>query len=323
MILNLVQNVQWSGKIVYLPVVRYYLKIFYTGSKRKRYVMQSSILTSVVLPLSLAIIMLGMGLSLVIDDFKRVFKYPKAALIGLTNQLILLPLIGFALALAFRLPPEFAVGLMILAACPGGTTSNLITHVSRGDIALSITLTAIASMITVFTIPLIASFSLAYFINDSNTTIELPIIRTILQIMVITIIPVSIGMIIRHFNKSFADRMDRPMRIASTVIFIAVVLGIIAANRAIIADAFVKLGAVTLTLNVITMLLGYFSARFFKLNLKESISITIESGVQNGTLGIVIATTILQHNEMSLPSAVYGLVMFFTAGFIMWYFGRK
>lgn len=285
--------------------------------------MESSILTSVVLPLSLAIIMLGMGLSLVVNDFKRVFKYPTAALIGLTNQLILLPLIGFSLALLFNLPPELAVGLMILAACPGGTTSNLITHVSRGDIALSITLTAIASVITVFTIPLIVSFALVYFINDGNTVIELPIVRTIVQIMGITIVPVSIGMIIRKFNTPFADRMEKPMRIASTIIFVAVVLGIIAANRNIIMDALLKLGEVTIALNVITMLLGYYSARFFKLNLKESISITIESGVQNGTLGIVIATTILQHNEMSLPSAIYGLIMFFTTGFIMWYFGRR
>ncbi|MGH1362731.1 MAG: bile acid:sodium symporter family protein [Calditrichia bacterium] len=285
--------------------------------------MESSVLTSVVLPLSLAIIMLGMGLSLVIDDFKRVFQYPTAALVGLTNQLVLLPLIGFALAVAFNMEPMLAVGLMILASCPGGTTSNLITHVARGDIALSISLTAIASLITVFTIPLIVSLSLEYFVNDGTTYIELPIFKTLLQIMGITIIPVSIGMLIRHYKPNFSDRMERPMRIASTVIFVLVVLGIIAANRGIILDALKTLGMVTLGLNVITMTLGFYSARFFKLNLKESISITIESGIQNGTLAIVIATTILQHNDMSLPAAIYSLVMFFTAGFLMWFFGRR
>ena len=120
--------------------------------------MEDSVLTSVVLPASLAVIMLGMGLSLVIDDFKRVFQYPKAVLIGLTNQMILLPVIGFLIAIAFQLPPTMAVGLMILAACPGGVTSNLITHVAKGDIALSITMTAIASFLTVITIPIIISF---------------------------------------------------------------------------------------------------------------------------------------------------------------------
>ncbi|MCK5846264.1 MAG: bile acid:sodium symporter family protein [Bacteroidales bacterium] len=285
--------------------------------------MEDSILTSVVLPVSLAVIMFGMGLSLVIGDFRRVFKYPKAAFIGLSNQLILLPLIGFALALIFNLSPAMAVGLMIIAACPGGPTSNLITHISKGDIALSISLTAISSLITVFTIPIILSFSLAYFTNDSGVQIELPIIETILQIMVITIIPVSIGMIIRHYNEKFADKMERPMRIASTVIFIAVLTGIILANRESLVSHIKNVGTVTLLLNIITMTIGYYSARFFSLNTKQSISITIESGIQNGTLAIVIATTILKQADMSIPPAVYSLLMFFTSTFLMWKFGRR
>ncbi len=285
--------------------------------------MEKSILTSVILPLSLAIIMLGMGFSLVVDDFKRVFKYPKAALIGLTNQLIILPIIGFALAVAFQLEPPMAVGLMIIAACPGGVTSNLITHVAKGDLALSISLTAIASLAAVITIPIIISFSLGYFTTAGDTVIELPILKTILQIVVITAIPVGIGMLIRHFKPSFAKRMDRPMRIASTVIFIIVVVGIILANKHIIIGALKKLGLVTIALNLITMILGFYTARFFKLNLKQSISITIESGIQNGTLAIVIATTILKQSEMSMPAAIYSLLMFFTGGFLMWWFGRR
>lgn len=285
--------------------------------------MKESVLTSVILPLSLAIIMLGMGLSLVVGDFKRVFKYPKAALIGLTNQLIILPLIGFALAIIFKLEPTMAVGLMIIAACPGGVTSNLITHVSKGDIALSITLTAIASLVTVLTIPIIISFSLNYFANSGETVIELPVLKTILQIVVITAIPVGIGMLIRHFKPAFAIKMDRPMRIASTVIFIIVLAGIIAANKNIILGALKDLGLVSIALNVITMALGFFTARFFKLNLKQSISITIESGIQNGTLAIVIATTILKQEAMSMPAAIYSLLMFFTGGFLMWWFGRR
>ncbi len=285
--------------------------------------MEESILTSVVLPVALAIIMFGMGLSLVIGDFKRVFNYPKAAFIGLSNQLIILPLIGFALALVFNLSPAMAVGLMIIAACPGGPTSNLITHVSKGDIALSISLTAISSLITVFTIPIILSFSLGYFTNDSGIQIELPIIETILQIMVITIIPVSIGMTIRHFYEKFANKMESPMRIASTIIFIAVLTGIILANRESLVSHIKNVGTVTLLLNIITMTIGYYSARFFSLNTKQSISITIESGIQNGTLAIVIATTILKQADMSIPPAVYSLLMFFTSTFLMWKFGRR
>lgn len=285
--------------------------------------MKDSLLTSVVLPVSLAIIMLGMGLSLVIGDFKRVFQYPKAALVGLINQLILLPIIGFSLALIFNLSPAMAVGLMIIAACPGGPTSNLITHVAKGDIALSITLTAVASLITVFTIPIILSFALSYFSNETNTSIQLPVVQTILQIMVITILPVSIGMIIRHFNKKFADKMERPMRMASTLIFIVVLAGIIAANKEILISSIKNVGLVTLLLNLITMAVGFYSARFFALNLKQSISITIECGIQNGTLAIVIATTILKQTDLSIPAAVYSLLMFLTSGFLMWWFGRR
>ena len=285
--------------------------------------MEDSILTSVVLPVSLAVIMFGMGLSLVVGDFKRVFKYPKAAFVGLTNQLILLPIIGFVLAVVFNLSPTMAVGLMIIAACPGGPTSNLITHVSKGDIALSISLTAISSLITVFTIPIILSFMLSYFTNDSDTQIQLPIIETILQIMVITVIPVSIGMVIRHFNEKFAGKMERPMRIASTVIFVAVLAGIIVANRESLVSHIKNVGTVTLLLNIITMAIGFYSARIFSLNYKQSISITIESGIQNGTLAIVIATTILKQTDMSIPPAVYSLLMFFTSAFLMWKFGRR
>ncbi|MGB0862827.1 MAG: bile acid:sodium symporter family protein [Saprospiraceae bacterium] len=285
--------------------------------------MGDSVLTSIVLPLSLVIIMLGMGLSLIIDDFKRVIEYPKAALIGLTNQLIILPIIGFGLAVGFDLAPAMAVGLMIIAACPGGVTSNLITHVAKGDIALSISLTAISSLVTVFTIPLIVSFALGYFANDDGTVIELPILKTILQTMGITIIPVGIGMIIRHFKPSFAVKMERPVRIASTVIFLVVMIGIILGNKELILPALKSIGVVTILLNVLTMGIGFGAARLFKLNLAQSISITIESGVQNGTLALVVAINLLQQNDMSIPPALYSLLMFFTGGFLMWYFGRR
>jgi BASS family bile acid:Na+ symporter len=283
----------------------------------------AEIISKVFLPLSLAIIMLGMGMTLIVSDFTRILKKPKDILIGLTNQLILLPIIGFSLAIAFNLSPVMAVGLMILATCPGGPTSNLITQVCRGNIALSVTLTAIMSILSVLTIPFILSYALAYFGTDTNVTIKLPILDTILQIMVITIIPISIGMLIRRFKIKFAKRLEKSMRIASTIIFALVFLAVLAANFSIIGKAMREVGLVTLLLNIITMGFGYVTARLFNLNLKSAISITVESGIQNGTLAFVIATSILNNVEMGIPTGAYAIWMFITAGILMWVLGKR
>jgi BASS family bile acid:Na+ symporter len=276
----------------------------------------------VFLPLALAIIMLGMGMTLIISDFTRVIKYPRAILIGLTNQLIFLPIIGFSLAIAFNLNPVMAVGLMILASCPGGPTSNLITQVCKGNIALSVTLTAVASLISILTIPFILSYALEYFGSNTDVTIKLPIIDTILQIVGITVIPISIGMLIRKHKTSFAKRMEKPMRTASTVIFILVFIAVLAANANKLIAGMKEAGLVTLVLNIATMGLGYLTARLFKLNLKNTISITIESGIQNGTLALVIATSILNNVEMGIPIGAYAIWMFLTAGILMWQLGK-
>ena len=283
----------------------------------------AEIISKVFLPISLAVIMLGMGMTLIIADFTRIIKSPKSILIGLTNQLIFLPIIGFSLAVAFDLNPIMAVGLMVIATCPGGPTSNLITQVCKGNIALSVTLTAIASVVSVLTIPFVLSYALEYFGTETNVTINLPILDTILQIMVITVIPISIGMLIRKYKTNFANRMEKPMRIASTVIFLLVFIAVVAANFNLIGDAMKEVGLVTLLLNVLTMGLGFLTAKLFKLNLKNSISITIESGIQNGTLAIVIATSILNNIEMSIPIAAYSIWMFITGGFLMWYFSKR
>ena len=283
----------------------------------------AEIISKVFLPISLAVIMLGMGMTLIIADFTRIIKSPKSILIGLTNQLILLPIIGLSLAVVFGLDPIMAVGLMVIATCPGGPTSNLITQVCKGNIALSVTLTAIASIVSVLTIPFVLSYALEYFGTGANTAINLPIVDTILQIMVITVIPISIGMLIRKNKTSFANRMEKPMRIASTIIFILVFIAVVAANFNLIGDAMKEVGLVTLLLNILTMGLGFLTAKLFKLNLKNSISITIESGIQNGTLAIVIATSILNNIEMSIPIAAYSIWMFVTGGFLMWFFGNR
>ena len=283
----------------------------------------TTIITQIFLPISLAIIMFGMGLTLVFSDFGRLFAYPKEVLIGLCNQLIFLPLIGFLIILLFDLNSSMAIGIMILSLCPGGPTSNLITQVARGNIGLSVTLTALASLITVFTIPIILSEAVTYFTGETDVVIELPVLQTMLQILVITVIPVSIGMIIRKKNEAFASRMERPMRIASTVLFIIIFLLVMIANKDLIVQAMKEVGLATLLLNLSTMTLGYMTAKVFGIKGKSQISITIESGIQNGTLAFVIATTILNNVEMGLPTGAYSIWMFITGGILMWRLGNS
>ena len=281
----------------------------------------TTIITQIFLPISLAVIMFGMGLTLVISDFTRLFTYPKEIFIGLFNQLVFLPLIGFLIILLFDLDSTMAIGIMILSLCPGGPTSNLITQVSRGNIGLSVTLTALASLITVFTIPIILSEAISYFSGETDVIIELPIVQTMIQILVITVIPVSIGMVIRKKNEDFALRMERPMRIASTVLFIIIFLLVMIANKDLIVQAMKEVGLATLLLNLSTMALGYMTAKLFGVKGKSQISITIESGIQNGTLAFVIATTILNNVEMGLPTGAYSIWMFISGGILMWRLG--
>jgi len=283
----------------------------------------AQLLSTVFLPLSLAIIMLGMGMTLTLADFKRIIVYPKSVLLGLTNQLVLLPVVAFLITQIFKIEPLMAIGLMVLAVSPGGPTSNLITHTCKGNIALSVTLTAIASFVTILTIPLILSNTLDYFGTTSAIAIQLPVMDTILQVMVITVIPISIGMLIKKFKTDFAARMEKPMRTASAVLFILVLAAVIAANGATIVRGLKEVGLVTLLLNLATMLLGYLTSKLFKLDLKSTISITIESGIQNGTLAFVIVSTILKNTEIGIPIAAYSIWMFVTGGVLMWVLGRR
>ena len=283
----------------------------------------AEIITQVFFPVALAIIMLGMGMNLVPNDFIRIIKYPKAILIGLTNQFIFLPVIGFLLAIAFGLSPAMAIGLMILVSSPGGPTSNLITQICKGNVALSVTLTSVASVLSVFTIPYILSFSLEYFGSKSDITIKLPIIQTIIQIFGITVLPITIGMTIRRFNTKFAIKMEKTMRLASTLIFVAVFITAVAVNFNLIGDAFRKIGVVTLLLTILTLGLGFITSKLLKLNQKAAISISIETGIQNGTLAFVIATSILKNTEMSIPTVAYVIWMYTASGILMWKLSRS
>ena len=283
--------------------------------------MQDSILTAVFLPLALAFIMLGMGLGLTIKDFRNIFMYPKAMVLGLTNQLILLPIFGFAIAQLFGLTGALAVGVMILAACPGGATSNLITHLSRGDIALSISLTAVSSFITIITIPIIVNFAIYFFGEEGSIT--LPVFETIIQIMGVTVVPVSIGMFLKKRYPILAIKADRPVRIASAVIFSAVLVAAILKERDSIVEFFILTCPGMLALNLLTLVVGFFLASVFLLPKRQRLTISIESGIQNGTLGIMIAATLLKNSEMTIPIAIYSLIMFVTSAVIIFLANKK
>jgi BASS family bile acid:Na+ symporter len=278
--------------------------------------MQSSVLTELFLPFSLAVIMFGMGLSLRVEDFKRILIYPKAVGIGLLNQLVLLPIIAFGIAKAFSLPPELAVGLMILAVCPGGATSNLITHLAKGDAALSITLTACSSVITVFTIPFLVNFSIAYFIPGGEAK-QLEVVGTVVSVLFITLIPVALGMITLAKAPRLAEKWDQPFRKISIVFFVVIVGAAILKERENLVQYFIEAGPAALALNLSTLALSFAMAKWTGLPFRQGLTIAIESGIQNGTLGITIAATLLVNSVMSIPSAIYSLLMFGTAALVI------
>ena len=281
-----------------------------------------TLVNSVIIPICLFLIMMGMGLTLVTNDFKRVLKYPKAVGIGLTNQLILLPIIGFALANIMPLRPEYAVGVMLLVLCPGGTTSNLFTYLAKGDVALSVTMTAIASVITVFTIPIVLSFSLIYFMG-SGSAFELPVLKTVLTLVLLTIVPISIGMLIKRYAPRVADRSQVYVSRFGVLFLTFLVLCLGYVQRDIIVDAFIATGPVSIILNLSTMALGYYSSKWFGLNLAQRTSVTLEVGLQNSTLSIFMALTLLSNYDMSMMPAIYTLVMFLTAGILVRIFSAR
>lgn len=286
--------------------------------------MESSFLTAVFLPLALFTVMLGMGLGLTLEDFTRVLLYPKAVVVGLLAQLVLLPILGFILASIFPLSPELAVGVMILAACPGGPTSNLVTYLARGNVALSITLTAISSLITVFTIPLVVNLATGAFMEEV-TALQLPFLATVLQIAVITIIPVAIGMALHYYLPQFAARVERGVKWLSLALLGLIIAGLLVQQRQSVAGFFAQVGLVTLTLNLAAMALGYLIAGVARLDRPSATAITVEVGIQNGTLAIAIASapTLLNQPNLAIPAAIYSLLMFATGGAFAWWATRR
>ncbi|NMF58522.1 bile acid:sodium symporter family protein [Pseudanabaena yagii] len=283
--------------------------------------MESNIFTSLILPIALGTMMLGMGLSLVPEDFQRVGKYPKAVAIGLISQLVVLPLIGLAIAKLVPMQPAIATGLMILALCPGGVSSNLVTFLAKGDVALSVTLTALSSLITIFTIPVFANLASQHFFGQ-GAAVELPIGTTIGQIFVITFLPIAIGMSIRQFAPNLSAKLEKVTSISAAVLLAVIILLLIVKEWSRLPDFIVQVGVGVLLLNILSMAAGFYLSKFFQLNPKQQICISIEVGLQNGTLAIAITAGLLNNPDMAVPAAVYSLLMYVT-GCLAISYGRK
>lgn len=277
-------------------------------------------LATVVLPAALAVIMLGLGLDLRPADFRRLVHYPRAALLCMGFQLLLMPLVCFGLVHLFGLAPGLAVGMMLLAASPGGTTSGLYTHLFHGNVALSITLTAVNSVIAVVTMPLVVNISLVYFAGDDGA-LGLQFDK-VLQVFFVVLTPVAIGMVIRHMRPHFASRMDKPVRVASILVLAGVIIGALLAERDNLFDYLAAVGLAVLAFNVLNLVVGYAVPRMAGVRRANAVTCSFEIGLHNSTLAMAIALSpaLLNSTEMAIPAAVYGVVMFFTAtaaGFLM------
>ena len=263
---------------------------------------------TIIIPFGLFLIMMGLGLTLSIDDILRVIIMPKAVLIGLTGQLILLPAVAFLLAYSLNTAPVIAIGLVLLSACPGGITSNAYVFASRGDIALSVTLTTIASLFTVFTMPLIVWIGLTVF-ADSSDIVDVPVSGMMRSLAQLTILPIIIGMVIRKFKPAFAVKMVEPVRKMAIAILIMVIITNTWFSIETLKLYIVQAGVAALLLNVICMSMGYGMSRLGKLNTDQTISITYEVGLQNLSLALVLANTILGMPDYAAVTLIYGFFM--------------
>lgn len=284
--------------------------------------MQADVLTKIILPLSLFLIMFGIGISLKISDFKNIFKYPKAIVTGIIGQLVLLPLIALVLAVLFKLSAELAVGLIIIALAPGGATSNMFTYLFKGDVSLSVSLTLLISLITPFTIPVLTSLGMLYFM-ESSTQFELPVIKTIVQLLVITIIPIALGMLALNRMPVLARKIETVLKWFSIFFLFLIIALIILKNSENMGSFFAQAGLATLVLNVMVLILGYQLGNLAKLSRKQSVAIGFEVGIQNGTLALVVAGTLIGNTTMMIPAVTYSIIMFITGAVFGWLVTRK
>ena len=273
---------------------------------------QAADINAEVIPWVLRLVMIGLGLSLTLSDFKRVVVFPKAAAIGLVAQLVGLPATAFLLAWIFQAPPAIAVGLVILAACPSGVTANAYTFAARADVPLCVTLSAVTSVVTVFSIPFLIELALQLFFDESQEIVISPI-GMLRSLMTFTLLPLALGMLLRHFFPGPAERSVEPIRKSILYLMIVVlVLGVISSYEEIL-EYFAVAGLLVIAMNLITMAFGYGAARMFALPLPQVITITFEVGVQNLALSFVITFGILQRPDLAIAGLIYAAIMPATA----------
>jgi len=279
-------------------------------------------LVEIGLPIALFVIMIGIGLSLTGADFEREARHPKGALIGTAGQLIAMPALGFAIAALLNLPSEIAVGLVIAASCPGGTTSNLVTYLARANVALSIVLTVVSSIAVIATLPLYANLALDWQPGTSDVAVRVPVGQTILLLVGIILIPVTVGMAIRRRAPERARAVERAVSLFGGVILVILIIGIAYSVRDRIWELLTDAGPPAILLNLSGVAVGLLVARAAGLNRADRLTTGIELGVKNSTLGILIALTVVGSEELAVPSAVYGLLMYASA-FALVAYGRR
>lgn len=272
-------------------------------------------------PLALAFIMLGLGLGLSIKDFTRVIKTPKDFLIGIVCQLILLPIVAYIITIILRLPIEIALGLMIIAAAPGGVTSNVLTKFANGDVALSISLTAVGSLISIISVPFIV-FTSAEMLGVTNISKDITLTGIAIKMALVVTVPVIIGMTIRSFAENFVNSKIKIINNITSLLFVIVFVAIYVEERANILNYLSQAGTAVLTLNIVMMVLAFFIAKCCATGISQRKCIALECGLQNGTLAVFVATQLFDDVVYLAPTAAYALVMYIT-GFIFIYFLRK
>jgi BASS family bile acid:Na+ symporter len=279
--------------------------------------MEPSPLLTIVLPIALAVIMLGLGLALTWADFQRVARYPRAVTAGLLVQSLILPAVAFGLAHGLALPPELAVGLILLAASPGGPTANLFSHLAGGDVALNLTLTAINSLLAIVSVPVLVGLGMSHFMAK-EAAIPLQFGKVI-SVLAVVLVPVALGMVLRKHKPAIAQKLDKPVKIASALFLVLVIFAAAWQQRSGLGDWFIKVGPATLLFNLASLGIGYALPRLMRLDERQSAAIAFEIGIHNGTMAIAIAGSVLGNLNLAIPAAIYSLMMYFTgAAFAAW-----
>lgn len=276
----------------------------------------------ILLPLALGFIMFSLGLTLVVDDFRRLLTRPKAVLAGLVGQIAMVPAIAWVIVLAWGLPAEMAVGLMILAACPGGASSGLLTHLARGDTALSISLTAISSIAAMLTVPFVVDLSMRQFMQ-TGANVDFPLLAMVCGVFLLTTVPVALGMVLRARRPAFTQGIERLAGRIATGLFVLIVLATFFSQRQLLIDNLGSLGPAAMLLNLLVIGAGFALARGLGLGMRERVAVATECGLQNAGLGIFIASAVMHSPAMTVPSVVYALLMNLGAiGFVFLMRGR-